>query len=578
MSPVAFSEPSRRPQVPAWLLALLLVLLSSWVLGPSLPPRLLDTGSSLSGRMLDTTAAATQHAVQSGTSASPSQRHHTASGSAAPSQGEPALAPASLAVMAATGLLTLFALMLALTQRHAPDLALAGAGALWTLQIAGADLLPPAAQRGLMPALLLAFCSLTGWYATVVLDLRPGRGRPALPALGLLTILLLVWALGAAGAMDATLGNMVVLATIVGLGGLLLVQVIAATQRELLSHSRRLAAWAVALTLAIALGCLVHELGRQLGLSALLSSQLSALPAPGSALGTRWAALALLLVLTAVRLEQLARGQRRLGFTLTDQQTQMRELQRSLEVTLDELHQREHQAAERLQRDRLLHELHTELCQQLQRLHPLVSAPSRSSVQTAGEPPRHGQAMRRVSMSGLLDAALLDLRLALGALDRHHPLLAEALGDLRRHAEPLVQARGARLHWRLSPATSRLRIGSADTLQLLRMAQEALLQALQDADATSLVSLTLDLHDEADQRSMRLQVSALHGQGQDQRSPATGLPLEMPGPGLVMPDWGPLHQRARTLAARVLATPLSQGWGVEIQLDLPNGRRAGSAA
>jgi hypothetical protein len=579
------TEKSSRIRAPAWLLAVLLVVLASWVIGPSLSPR-------LNGHLEASSFAA------AAVSALPGTQQAAGWPAAMPVQGSgltlsaawaqttrlngPGLGATASAVLAGTLLLGLVALLLAVTQRQLDDTVLAGACLLWAAHTAVGELTFFAAQRGLLQALLLGFCGLTGWYSLRVLDVPLQRGSTTLPAFGLVTVALLVWALGSLGAMDNTVGQILVMFMIVGMGLVLLAQVIDAAHRDDISLRHRQAAWAVALALSAALACLVHELGRLLGVASLINV---ALPAAGSTEATRWAVLALLTVLTGVRMDQVARSMRRMERSQRDARQHARQAQRSLQVTLDELHARERTDAQRLQRDRLLRELHDDIGQRVVRAIELTQpvgrcltadgavlarGPVAQQAAESGFAPLNGTArltgrgalMRAVQLQGLLDAAMLDLRLALGSLDRANPVLADGLLDLCRHVEPLMKARGAGLQWQLAPATARLRIGAAETLQMLRIAQEVLVELLHDAHCAGDASLALDLLGGESGRRLRLQICG------SRPLTAVGDDLSMPGPLPSYPDWASIRQRAQVLGAVVEEGRLPDGWGLEVSLPL----------
>ncbi|MFM2069208.1 MAG: hypothetical protein RLZZ584_4117 [Pseudomonadota bacterium] len=574
------SPKTRHSRLTAWLMAILLVILASWVIGPTLSPRLtaehgptFAPGDHQTRAHAAATAAATWPAAPqtdqgTRTLSLRSAWQQTMGANSAP------LGAAASAVLAGSLALGLIALLLALTQRNPGDGVLGAACGLWAAHTGLSELAYFAAQRGMLQAVLLGFCGLTGWYALRVLDVPLQRGSTTLPAFGLTTVALLIWALGAAGAMDNTVGQTLVLLMVVGMGLVLLMQVVAAAHRDGLSPRARLGAWAVAVALSAALACLVHELGRLLGVAALLNATL---PGAGSAEATRWAVLALLTVLTGVRMDQVARSMRRLERSHHDARQRAREAQRSLQVTLDELHTRERSEAERLQRDRLLRELHDEIGQRVAKAieltHPTALLQADGSVASRGATARHagslhlhasgrGALTRSVQLQGLLDTALLDLRLVLNTLDRGNPVLAEALTDLARHVQPLLQLRGVRLHYQLGVGTSRLRIGAAETLQMLRMSQEALGQVLHDADAPGDVGLTLDVVEGPSGRVLSLQVRNSLGAG------GTGQELDMPGPLRPQPDWGQLRRQARVLGARVSAIGQADGWLIDVRLPL----------
>jgi signal transduction histidine kinase len=578
------TDKSIRQRMSAWLTALLLIVLASWVLGPSLSAGLVSaTGPQDNSRIdRDTHSVATPsqgRTTRSGPSAAATNSNWPGTGTTgavdnprpltlralwAQRDGALHLAPSSMAVLTGSLALGLIALLLALTQRNRADAALAGACLLWAVHTALGEPAFAAAQRGMLQALLLGFCGLTGWYALRVLDVPVQRRGAVLPAFGLTMIALLVWALGAAGAMDTTVGQTLVLLMVVGMGLVLLVQVVDTAHRDDLSLRARFGAWAVALTLAAALACVVHELGRLFGVAALLNA---ALPGAGSSEATRWAVLALLSVLTAVRVDQVARTIRRLENDHRVSRKREREVQHTLQATLDELYARDRSDAQRQQRDRLLRELHDEIGQRVSRAleltHPAGTGPSYGEAST-GSLGGRGSMARTLQLQGLLDTTLLDLRLALTALDRNNPLLSDAMNDLRQHIEPLMSARGVHLQWLVGDSTGRLRLGMAETLQMLRIAQEALINVLHYAESAGQATLTLDVVSDQAGRTLRLTVR--DGAGVSTSSDIDITPL--PSPSRNDPGWGTLQRQVNALGAQLAVGREAEGWKVEVSLAL----------
>jgi signal transduction histidine kinase len=342
------------------------------------------------------------------------------------------------------------------------------------------------------------------------------------------------------------------------------VQVIDTAHRDDLSRRSRLGTWAVAFTLAAALACMVHELGRLFGLAALLNA---ALPGAGRAEATRWAVLSLLGVLTGVRVDQVARTVRRLEEAHRVSRKRERDANHTLQATLDELYARERTEAQRQQRDRLLREIHDEIGQRVSRALELT-VPSAGSAGVHDSAPGaiggRGSLARTLQLQGLLDSTLLDLRLALSALDRGNPLLSDAMGDLRKHIEPLMLARGVGLQWQMASETGRLRLGAAETLQLLRIAQESLVHLLHYCESANQATLVLDVSDTPAGRQLRL---AVHD-GDAPRHAGTVDITPLPSPTRQAPGWGNLHKQASALGAHLEVGRQVDSWTMELRLPL----------
>lgn len=98
---------------------------------------------------------------------------------------------------------------------------------------------------------------------------------------------------------------------------------------------------------------------------------------------------------------------------------------------------------------------------------------------------RAGRAEPRMLEEGLAEC-LLDLRLVIDSLDTAGEDLAVALGMLRSRLEPRLRAAGLQLHWDTHTLPSGLRLGCEGVLQVLRIVQEALQNAIKHAGASAL--------------------------------------------------------------------------------------------
>jgi hypothetical protein len=580
----------RRTRAPVWLLALLLVLLAAWVMGPGAAPRLgIATPDLTEHRSLSGTDAGRQTHLRAGSSApglGAIATIDTAAAVPAAAQGNGGrAATAGMAVAMALGLV---GLLLAVTLRQGGDAAYAAACFLWAGQIALAESWLSWAQHGLLQAMLLGFCGLIGWTSLRVLDIPVPRGASTVPAVGLAMVAVLIWTLSAIGAMDHTIGQGLVLVLALMLGMALLVRVLDVA-RSTPSSRQRIGAWVLAVSLAIALACLVHEMSRVLGLASLLGAVL-----PGAALseGSRWAILALLTVLLAVRLDQLARSSRRLGAQQRVAQRSAREALRELDALRDELGARDRVLARRQQRDLQLCLLHDELSQRVQQALTQLARPApalgttehalagqalaeqalvepAAADQPAVAPAPLARHASQAAVHELLELTRLDLQVALAQLERDDPPLGEALDDLRRHIQPLVVERGLRLNWHVGAVAARQRLGDAATLQLLRTAQEALLHVAKDAVSGGQASLAADVVEVAVpvipvRTSTQLRLRVRHASG----VAVDGLPAELPGPARPAREWKELLRLVKAMGARLDVGQDIDGWSVVILLPL----------
>jgi signal transduction histidine kinase len=120
------------------------------------------------------------------------------------------------------------------------------------------------------------------------------------------------------------------------------------------------------------------------------------------------------------------------------------------------------------ERERLVREMHDGLGGQLVSLLSLVEA-------DPGADPR---------VTGAVRAALADMRLVIDSLDPGLQTLGGALGAARARLEPALARSGVRLEWHAGDVPATPWLGPHDYLQVLRILQEALANAVQHAAAT----------------------------------------------------------------------------------------------
>lgn len=153
-------------------------------------------------------------------------------------------------------------------------------------------------------------------------------------------------------------------------------------------------------------------------------------------------------------------------------QEELAQRQQELETAFEAQRQLERERAAAAQRQRLLQDLHDGLGSRLLSLR--VQAEHLSPAE----------------LSQALDECLLEMRLSVDSLSETSGDLGVLLGRWRQRAEPVLQAAGLRLQWRVreAPELACLRDGGA--LELVRWLQEAMANALRHAGARELLLAT----------------------------------------------------------------------------------------
>jgi signal transduction histidine kinase len=147
------------------------------------------------------------------------------------------------------------------------------------------------------------------------------------------------------------------------------------------------------------------------------------------------------------------------------------EKRHELERSYDERRDLERDKLVAEERERLVREMHDGLGGQLVSLLSIVEA-------DASADPRVAAAIR---------TALDDMRLVIDSLDPALQTLAGALGAARARFEPALVASGIALEWQAGDLPKTPWLGPEDYLQVLRIAQEALVNTVRHAGATRVV-------------------------------------------------------------------------------------------
>jgi nitrate/nitrite-specific signal transduction histidine kinase len=262
-----------------------------------------------------------------------------------------------------------------------------------------------------------------------------------------------------------------------------------------------------------------------------------------------------------LRLDQLARMLRQLGSSHSAWRKRVRDAQRLLSQTKERLALHERGEAQRLQRDRILRELHDEMG------HRLMSA--MTLTQQIGSSPAHKDTLRP-QLQRLLDNSLIELRLAYEALEVVPRPLTEALNELRMQLEPTLDEAQVDLRWVVDTRAAMLVLPTAETLQLLRIVREALSPMIErvalglpHALAATLCKVTVDVPDGETGRHLRLRIS-------DEPlsdGPEVAEPLVRLGT-----SWIKLQRQATALGAQLALDPQAgerrNGWSLELVMSL----------
>lgn len=161
-----------------------------------------------------------------------------------------------------------------------------------------------------------------------------------------------------------------------------------------------------------------------------------------------------------------------------------------------------------------------------------------------------------------LAEALLSLRLMRDAMRAEPASLAEGLTGLQAHFQPVLTARSVRLDWAIAPEVEQVRLTAQVRLQLLRVVQEALGNAVAHARGATVVSVVCSME------SVRALPPCLclvvrddghRSQANDHQHPD----FVYTGTGLARME----HQAAE-IGARLAMGPGPKGWVVKVALPL----------
>lgn len=135
--------------------------------------------------------------------------------------------------------------------------------------------------------------------------------------------------------------------------------------------------------------------------------------------------------------------------------------------------------------------------------------------------PAHSQALRA------LEQCMLDLRLVVDSMDSVTDSLADRLARLRHRIEPVLDRRGIHMAWHVHPADDANALDAGRAQHMVSIAQEALSNVLQHAQATQ---VTVCLNHDGEQGAWRLEICdngrGLPEESTDSRTKPSGFGLE----------------------------------------------------
>lgn len=246
------------------------------------------------------------------------------------------------------------------------------------------------------------------------------------------------------------------------------------------------------------------------------------------------------------------------------QSERLRVAEAALQATRARLQQHDQAVARRAEATRQLRELHDSVGA---RLVSALALAQQIPVQPGALMPEAAPALL-TELRRQVEASLLELRLALVHLDEQpgRPLI-HALADLREQVEPMLAESGIALDWTLGEGLEKVDLGARTTMQLLRLAQEALSSVACHAEGARCARLSVERLDGEAGPHLRLVIG-------DDGSPPKPVQGFAPTQPPLRSQLGPARwqRHAHALGGQLLEVEADRGWQVDLVLPLPSAR------
>lgn len=197
-------------------------------------------------------------------------------------------------------------------------------------------------------------------------------------------------------------------------------------------------------------------------------------PEPDAVFLTRAAYSGFLLAVATLMTLRFVRAMSALDSTAVTLRERVAQTQAELSRTYEELRVRRETEAVNRERVRIMRDLHDGLGGELATMLALADAPQ----------------PRQREIASHARAALADMRLIIASLEDYGGDLTLALGSWRERAGPRLRAAGLTLVWQIHDVPSLAWLGPAQTLDILRIVQEATTNVIKHAQASTVTIAT----------------------------------------------------------------------------------------